>query len=284
MKRSFISTDHATFLSEPLEGLLTGGEHLALALGAGLLVVLALLQLAENAGLLALPLEAAKGELESFVFFDLDQRHMDAPPFPWISEGPAGQDRTERKVYLNTGVMARRKASSYPEPSLLLPDAHATPPPAHRGRRVPTDSRPGVCHGRRRLGDPVAAPRWDRGLPAGEPGSRPAAPGFGRPRRRGRRPGPAAPAAESPVAGAGGDRRPRQRGGGRSRRAGVPGTDPARWGDRRHPPSLPPRPGQAQHPGHLRGPPGGPGGGRGARGGLGRTGGGPASPERLGHL
>jgi hypothetical protein len=65
--------EDATLLGEPLEALLAGGEHLPLPLGARLFIMLALLELAHDAGLLALALEAAKRVFEGFIFFDFDQ-------------------------------------------------------------------------------------------------------------------------------------------------------------------------------------------------------------------
>src|SRR5262249_44087937 len=60
--------------------LLAGLDHLALALGARLFVVLTLLQFRENSRFLALSLETPHGVLEGFVFFHVDQRHEHSPP------------------------------------------------------------------------------------------------------------------------------------------------------------------------------------------------------------
>ena len=62
----------ATLLGEALEGLLAGSEHLALPLRGWLLEMLALFELAQNSGLLALALEASQSVLERLVFLDFN--------------------------------------------------------------------------------------------------------------------------------------------------------------------------------------------------------------------
>src|SRR5512145_3495240 len=96
------STHEPPLLGEALEGLLAGGKHLPLALGAGLLIVLALLELAQDAGLLAFALEATQRVFKSLVFLDLYQWHVWTPPLAVESPRPAdeiwaeGQDTTEK--------------------------------------------------------------------------------------------------------------------------------------------------------------------------------------------
>src|SRR5438270_11638819 len=60
-------------------GLLAGGEGFALAPNAGLFIVLALLELGEEPGFLALLLEALEGAFERFVGLDDDLGHTTPP-------------------------------------------------------------------------------------------------------------------------------------------------------------------------------------------------------------
>src|SRR5262249_24242607 len=69
-------------LREFAKHLLAGLNHLALALGARLLVMLPLLQLGKDSGLLALALETPHGVLKRLIFFDVDQRQRHSPPYP----------------------------------------------------------------------------------------------------------------------------------------------------------------------------------------------------------
>src|SRR5262245_35714002 len=62
----------AALLGELAEDFLARGDRFSLALGARLLVVLALFELGEDSRLLALPLEAAQCVFERLVFFDVN--------------------------------------------------------------------------------------------------------------------------------------------------------------------------------------------------------------------
>src|SRR5262249_8867898 len=74
-----------TFLRQPLEKLFPRGKRLTLLLDAGLFVVLALLDLGQDARLLALAFEAFQGVLEALVLAHLDQRHRILTPLASIS-------------------------------------------------------------------------------------------------------------------------------------------------------------------------------------------------------
>src|SRR5262249_14966209 len=85
----------AALLCELPQHLLPGGDGLPLLLGRGLLVVLTLLQLGEDAGLLALPLETAERVLEGLVLLHMDQRHVRITPSGPVSGlGAAEHGRT----------------------------------------------------------------------------------------------------------------------------------------------------------------------------------------------
>src|SRR4051794_21388842 len=75
------SVTRSPLFCEFAENLLPSGDCFTLPLGARLLVVLTFLQLRENARLLAFPLEAAQRILEALIFFDVNERHPDFPPF-----------------------------------------------------------------------------------------------------------------------------------------------------------------------------------------------------------
>lgn len=70
----------AAFFRELAEDLLTGRDGLSLSLGAGLFVMLALLELGENPRFLAFALEAAQSIFKSLVFFDVNERHSRISP------------------------------------------------------------------------------------------------------------------------------------------------------------------------------------------------------------
>src|SRR3990172_11161835 len=68
--------------ARPAQRALSGGHHLALALGAGLLVIFALLQLLQDAGLIALFLETANGGFDRLVLLNANACHACFTPFP----------------------------------------------------------------------------------------------------------------------------------------------------------------------------------------------------------
>src|SRR6266702_5268170 len=72
---SAMATSGSEALAQLLDGALLGGEGLLLALDARLLVVLALADLREDAGLLALLLETLHGVLEGFAILDSHSGH-----------------------------------------------------------------------------------------------------------------------------------------------------------------------------------------------------------------
>src|ERR1051325_11054732 len=84
-----------------LEGALLRRQRLLLALDRRLLVVLALPDLAQDACLLALLLEALHGVLERLAFFDSHARHsLESPPFARADLGP----RKRRSIGVQKGL------------------------------------------------------------------------------------------------------------------------------------------------------------------------------------
>ena len=75
------NADRIVLLSQLLILALSSCLSLLLTLNAGLLIVLSLTKLGQNAGLNALSLETTKRVVKSFIFFYSDFCHLKFPPF-----------------------------------------------------------------------------------------------------------------------------------------------------------------------------------------------------------
>jgi hypothetical protein len=105
IRMQWASTHDPSLLGEALEGLLASGEHLPLPLGAGLLIVLALLEFAQDSGLLAFALETTQCIFEGLVFLDLHQWHVWTPPLAVESLMSVVGIRAEGQNTPGTGVL-----------------------------------------------------------------------------------------------------------------------------------------------------------------------------------
>src|SRR2546421_568229 len=111
-------------LSRLLQGALLRRQRLLLALDRRLLVVLALPDLAQDASLFALLLEALHGVLERLAFLDAHARHSPNHHFP-AREGASGRNSASRK---RGSISADRGLSNLP--TQAAPDIYSQTYPA----------------------------------------------------------------------------------------------------------------------------------------------------------
>src|SRR5882724_4256525 len=111
-------------LSRLLEGALLCRQRLLLALDRRLLVVLALPDLAQDASLFALLLEALHGVLERLAFLDAHARHSPNHHLP-AREGASGRNSASRK---RASISAERGLSNLP--TQAAPDIYSQTYPA----------------------------------------------------------------------------------------------------------------------------------------------------------